>query len=506
MHSRLPPGFEDLPVDEALRASEERFRRLAETASDGILTIDEESTILFSNQAVERIFGYSAEELSGQKLTLLMAPPLQARHTAALERYLATGEKSLRWEGTEFPARHKSGAELAVEVAFGAFTAGGRRFFTGFVRDIGERRRAAEELERQRALLDSLIDAAPLAVITMDPGGKVERWNRAAQRIFGWSASEVVGRPYPLVPPGKEDEYDTIVADSLRGRQRVGFETQRRRRDGSLVDVAISTAAVRGADGRIATLVGLCEDISERKQAEEARRRSEEELRALNERLRALSARLLQIREDERAAMSREIHDQLGQALIGLRFHVAALRQTPPETSEALRAKLGEVMAIADSTMVMVRNLAADLRPVVLDSLGLAAAVEWQAREVARRSGLKVEVDLHIGPLWPRRELSTAVYRCLQEALINVERHAAATEVKVWLAADHQLLVLEIHDDGRGIRPEEIQGPASLGLLGMRERAAAFGGEVMLHGEAGRGTVVRVEVPLTPGDHGGESA
>jgi PAS domain S-box-containing protein len=381
MHSRLPPGFEDLPVDEALRASEERFRRLAETAGDGILTIDEESTILFSNQAVERIFGYSARELRGQKLTLLMPPPLQARHTAALERYLATGEKSLRWEGTEFPARHKSGAELAVEVAFGAFTAGGRRFFTGFVRDVGEHRQAEDALRAQR-----------------------------------------------------------------------------------------------------------------------------EELRALNERLRALSARLLQIREDERAAMSREIHDQLGQALIGLRFHVAALRQTPPESSEALRAKLGEVMAIADSTMVMVRNLAADLRPVVLDSLGLAAAVEWQAREVARRSGLKVEVDLHIGPLWPRRELSTAVYRCLQEALVNVERHAAASQVKVWLAADHQLLVLEIHDDGRGIRPEEIQGPASLGLLGMRERAAAFGGEVMLHGEAGRGTVVRVEVPLTPGDHGGESA
>jgi PAS domain S-box-containing protein len=369
MHSRLPPGFEELPVEEALRASEERFRRLAETASDGILTIDEESTILFSNQAVERIFGYSADELRGQKLTFLMPD-------------LATGEKGPRWEGTGLAARHKSGAELAVEIAFGAFTAGGRRFFTGFVRDLGERRHRA--------------------------------------------------------------------ADAARAQR--------------------------------------------------------EELRALNERLRALSARLLQIREDERAAMSREIHDQLGQALIGLRFHVAALRQTPPESGEALRAKLGEIMAIADSTMIMVRDLAAELRPVVLDSLGLAAAIEWQAKEVARRSGLKVEVDLHIGPLWPRRDLSTAVYRCLQEALVNVERHAAASEVKVWLAADHQLLVLEIHDDGRGIRPEEIQGPASLGLLGMRERAAAFGGEVMLHGEAGRGTVVRVEVPLTPGDHGGERA
>ena len=351
-------------------------------------------------------------------------------------------------------------------------------------------------LERQRALLDSLIEAAPLAIVTMDQRGIVESWNAAAERIFGWTAAEVIGRPYPLVPPGKEAEYDAVVADSLAGRQRVGFETRRRRRDGSLVDVAISTAAVRGADGEIVTLIGLLEDISERRDTQAALARS-------NERLRALSARLLQIREDERAAIARDMHDQLGQTLTGLRFHVAALRQSPPGSVEALRDKLGEVMAITESTMVMVRDLAAQLRPVVLDSLGLGAAVEWQARELARRSGLTVDVDLHLGELWPRREISTAVFRCLQEALTNVERHAAASAVQVRLAADAKRLVLEVHDDGRGIAPEEIQGLASLGLLGMRERAAAFGGEVMLRGEPGRGTLVRVEIPLAPADLAG---
>ncbi len=631
MHNRLPPAFEDLPAAEALRASEERFRRLAETAGAGILTIDEASTILFANQAVERMFGYSAEELYGQPLTLLMPAALRERHSTAMGRYLATGEKTLRWAGTEFKARHKDGAELPVEVSFGEFTAGGRRFFTGFVRDVREQRRARRELERQRALLDSLIEAAPLAIITMDPHGRVESWNLAAERLFGWKAEEVVGGPYPLVPPGKEQEYTGIVSESLAGRQGVGYETQRRRRDGSLVDVAISTAAVRGADGQIVTLIGLFEDIGGRKRAEEDRRRSDalyralvnsvpdvfwvsdaegnstfvspnveqvygftpaevidagaalwfgrvhpedlarvrdayarfidgegpfdldyrlrrrddrwiwvhdravshhekdgktwvygvfsdvtarhraadalraqrEELRSLSERLRALSARLLQVREDERAAMSREIHDQVGQALIGLRYHIAALRQTPPVNDAALRGKLAELMAITDSTMITVRDLAAELRPVVLDSLGLAAAVEWQAREVARRSGVKIDIDLHIGALWPRRELSTAVFRCLQEALTNVERHAGANAVRVSLAADRDLLVLEVQDDGRGIRPEEIRGPASLGLLGMRERAAAFGGEVLVRGEPGKGTLLRVEVPLGEADRGG---
>jgi signal transduction histidine kinase len=221
----------------------------------------------------------------------------------------------------------------------------------------------------------------------------------------------------------------------------------------------------------------------------------------LDEQLRALSARVDAAREEERTGIAREIHDQLGQSLTVLKMDLAwiARRANAPEglTSADLLAKVAELSDLADEVIVQIRRISSELRPGVLDDLGLAAALAWQAQEFEKRTGVLCATEVTLGSE-PRRELSTTLFRAVQEALTNVARHANAERVDVSLWEDAGSLVLAVRDDGRGIRAEEIHDPRSLGLLGMRERARRAGGNVTFENARpdGRGTVVSFRVPV----------
>ena len=218
-----------------------------------------------------------------------------------------------------------------------------------------------------------------------------------------------------------------------------------------------------------------------------------ERLRASEENLRALAAREQSVREEERARIAREIHDQLGQALTGLKMGLTWLVARLPER-KSVDARARSMFALIDDTIQSVRKIATLLRPEVLDQLGLAAAVGWQAREFQARTGIRCKVSLPAEPVAAGPELSTAAFRIFQELLTNVARHARATRVEVAMRVEAGRLVLEVHDNGKGIAEAELSGAKSLGLLGMRERATAFGGTVEFAG--GKGTRVTVVLPL----------
>jgi len=226
-----------------------------------------------------------------------------------------------------------------------------------------------------------------------------------------------------------------------------------------------------------------------------------EQLRLANEQLRALTARNETIREHERMTIAREIHDVLAQDLTRLKIDLIwlAKRGAKPidePTRDAMATRIGDAIMQADTAITTVQRIATELRPVILDSLGLSAAVEWQAEDFAHRSGLICRTRAPHGDSTLSRECATAVFRILQESLTNIVRHAQAKEIDVDFVEDPDLATLVVTDDGRGITAAQIADVRSIGLVGMRERAQAFGGSVEITSTPGTGTTVRVRIPL----------
>ena len=231
--------------------------------------------------------------------------------------------------------------------------------------------------------------------------------------------------------------------------------------------------------------------------------KAQEELRASAEQLRALAARLSEIREEERKSIARELHDQVGQALTALKLDLEWTRgQIDVGAKPEARARLAAMDTLLDQTLDTTRRISATLRPAILDDLGLPAALRWQAAEFTQRTGVACETRLPDAdpPLAPATAL--ALFRILQEALTNVARHAGAKNVRIGLTLEGPSAVLTVADDGRGIAPGMLSRQTSLGLMGMRERALAFGGTLELSAEGGPGTTVVVRVPVEAGETG----
>ena len=268
-------------------------------------------------------------------------------------------------------------------------------------------------------------------------------------------------------------------------------ETDERRLDGTPMRIEGDYMVLYDDRGRIAGHFGIQRDVTDR-------HLSTEQLQASRQQLRALASRLQKVREEERTEMAREIHDELGQALTGLKLDIAWMKNRLPRDHEMM-AQCASIIERIDQTANTVRRLATKLRPSVLDQLGLAAALEWQGQEFATRTGMEVVMELCADGEAIPNDLGSSAFRILQESLTNILRHANATRVTIGLCQTPTLLTLEIADNGVGCTSACFEGTRSLGLVGMRERALACGGECTITGVPGRGTTVFLRVPLHPG-------
>ena len=267
-------------------------------------------------------------------------------------------------------------------------------------------------------------------------------------------------------------------------------ETDERRGDGSDVRIEGHYLVIRNESGQVTGHIGIQRDITNRHQAAEDVARSREELRVL-------AAHLHTVREEERTRIARELHDELGQSLTGLKLDLAWLEHIlAKQHAGDLAKRARDMVTRMDGLMFSVRRIITELRPSVLDELGLADAIEWQAQDFALRTGIAVDVRINEDATHVGEPIASTIFRTLQEALTNVTRHASARQVIVEFFNDVGTLALRVSDDGCGIRPEHLQGRHSLGLLGLRERAVACGGTVDIRGEPGSGTVVLLRVPL----------
>jgi PAS domain S-box-containing protein len=360
-----------------------------------------------------------------------------------------------------------------------------------FVEDITERRRTAGQLLFQTSLLDHVRNA----VIATDAEGRIVYWNKFAEKLYQWRSEEVLGRNVVevTVPEGGANRAVEIFQTLMEKGSWEGEFTVKRK-DGVTFAAHVVDATMRDATGQVSGYIGVSMDITERK-------RAAEEIQHSQEQLRALAARVEGVREKERAHIAREIHDELGQALTGLKIDLSwaanKIAEEPPSKRRApIVEKIGAMIESVDATIQHVRKITTELRPRILDEFGVAAAIEWQARDFQTRTGIHCHFFSNVERITLNDERATAMFRIFQEALTNILRHAHSTRVDVSLMQDRDGLRLEVKDDGKGIPNAKVFDAHSLGLLGMRERAALARGQLSVRGIRGKGTTVVLWLPL----------
>jgi PAS domain S-box-containing protein len=350
--------------------------------------------------------------------------------------------------------------------------------------------------EASEAQLGSIVDSAMDAIISVDERQNIVLFNRAAEQVFRTRREEVLGTPLDRFLParfrgahrGHVEHFGRTGVTSRRMGDVTTLWALRtnERNEGEEFPIEASISQTE-ADGRHYYTV-ILRDITRRKQAEDALKASQRELREL-------SARVQDAREEEKTRIARELHDELGQLLTALKMDLGWLREhLPPDP--ALAARAAEMGTLLDRTVGSARRISADLRPLMLDDLGLADAASWLVEDFAKRSGVACRVDVPEELPELSKAVATAVYRAVQESLTNIGRHAGAKNAWVVIGIAEGAIHVEVEDDGRGIAPQELAKSRSLGLKGMRERIAYLGGSLDIARAPRGGTRLRLRVPL----------
>lgn len=365
--------------------------------------------------------------------------------------------------------------------------------------EIRRAHRAAEDaLHLSEKRLRAITAALGEAVFVVDADGLLLMMNREAEQLLGWREAELLGKSMHDIVHRYSANSPPIAAHLCASLQAIEQGKAQRteddlylRKDGTTVPVAyVSTPLFE--DGRLVGAVSAVQNIAERKRARtellESRRRFQE-----------LSAHLQSVREAERTGIARELHDELGQMLTALKMDVSWLRARVA-ADEAIDNKIGGMTRLIDDTLDWVRQMSAELRPVMLDDLGLRAAVEWLLEGFTERHGVASELQAAQTEFRLEKEQGTAAFRIIQECLTNIARHAGASKVVVAMAMDDDELHLTVSDDGCGFDPAAVRQRKSFGLLGIRERATALGGRCELNSAVNAGTTVSVHLPLRAAD------
>ena len=478
----------------SLQSAEARVSGIVESAMDPMIAIDEQQRVVLFNAAAEAAFRWPRRAVLGQPVDMLIPARFRDEHHRHVERFARTGVTSRRMgSNTVLTALRANGEEFPIEASISQHREAGARIFTVILRDISERLEGASRLSRSEARMRGILDSAMDAIITVDETQRVVLFNAAAEKMFGCPADQAIGAPLAWFIPARfrqshaahvERFGATGVTSRRMGATRI-VTGLRRSGEEFPIDASISQLEENGATYYTVIL----RDISELVQAEIEVRKSKDELREL-------ASAAGTAREQEKMRIAREIHDELAQAMTGLKMDLSMIRVTTPTAGTELGGRIDKMERQIDGTIAAMRRIATDLRPLALDDLGLVPALEALVNQFRQRSGVVCEVamsrpDFHLSP-----EQSTAVFRIVQEALTNVAKHAHATAVEVTLMDEGDSLVVTVHDNGVGFEPRNARKPNSFGLLGVRERAYLLGGAVQVVSEPGKGTEMEVRLPL----------
>ena len=468
-----------------LRKQNEALQKIFDHVPVMISFATKEGSIRYVNREWERTLGWSLEEVLRENLDMFSLCYPGPDYSRKVLRFVQ--ETDSEW--VEFKIRTRGGRILDINWARVTLSDGTS---VGIGRDITARKRAEEALQRSEAYLAAGQRLSHTGSWALNVLSGELFWSQETFRIFcidPATPSASLGKLFlqrihpedrPRIEQGlKEAPMETreYAAD-----YRVAFP------DGSIRHIHDVVYPVANETGQIIERYGVVMDVTERKEAEA-------ELRCSFDQLRALTARVQDAREEERRRVAREIHDELGQALTAIKIGLSSLvHEFPPDAQQVQRIE--SISNVVDQTIKSVRRISTELRPGILDDVGLIAAVEWAAEEFEARTGTKCWLELPEDDSAIDSDRATAIFRILQETLTNVARHANAACVHVRLLKECESVILEVHDNGRGATEEQLAASGSLGIRGMRERALLLEGELTVRGIPGQGTTVLVRIPL----------
>jgi PAS domain S-box-containing protein len=462
-----------------------------EAIRQAVITVDEAQRVVMINPAALRMFGYSERDALGSELARFMPARYRDAHRAQVQAFGASGLltrsmgqsaclRGLRADGTEFP--------LAATIVRSAPGAGAPTLLSALLTDLGTEQGLQFELDALRQQFQQLFEAAPIAIIVVEQARMVLANQASVDMLRATHATELLGRSIlEFLPPDAHPAVNQAIAQALGNAGSISTVQQSlQRMDGSALRVEIAVAAFEHPARTAAQLV--LTDVT-------SHETSLENLLRSGEALRRLSGSLVDAREEERRRISRELHDELGQRLSALKMSLMSL--SAELHGRASQKQLEAMLQTLDGIVAAMRRIAADLRPLMLDDLGLNAAIEWLARESERRLGLTVSVELDEHEPPADHRMATALYRMVQEALANVGKHAAAQRVWIALHRVGDALQLTVRDDGVGFPNPMPSREDAFGLLGMSERVALLGGSLQLKNGPEGGACVHITLPLS---------
>lgn len=378
---------------------------------------------------------------------------------------------------------------------------------------VARARRA--KLDDATRRLGAIVESSSDAILSVTPDGFVTTWNTGAERIFGYSATEMIGRSVlTLIPVHLHRDKAWLLA-TVRGGHDIHtyYDAVRVTKDGRCIDVSVTLSPLKDAVGQFVGVSKVIRDISERKRAETLLHQAHEalelkvqertaELRRANKSLRVLSGRLIQVQEEERSRLARDLHDEVGQLLTALKIDLQEIQHG--EVGETRFDSLTDSLVLVDHLLTQVRTLALDLRPSLLDDLGLVPALRWYANRQATRNGWTLSLSVEDMTDRVPAPIEVACFRVVQEALTNIAKYARAKTIDLILRRRDGEVTLIVQDDGVGFdvlsARQRAQGGESIGLLGMEERVRLAGGSLMIVSAPGQGARIQLCFPLTEYD------
>ena len=487
-------------AEKALRSSEIRFRSVWESSAEGMRLTDKDGIIIAVNKAFCKLTEMKAQDLIEQPLTVTYNGG--KNKDAMLQNYRT------RFKEKSFPANLEQKLILPsgkVVYLDGTYTfveiESGNALLLSVFRDVTERILNEQALKKNKLMMNRAEEIAHLGSWELDLETNKLNCSAELYQIYGLQHENFDGKFESILKLVHPEDSGNILANIKRAREsNEPFEHYERiiRPDGENRILYTKGIILDNVEGNAKTIYGSCLDVTEFKRVENALINS-------SEKLRALSASLEAAREEERSYIARELHDELGQVLTAIKMDLTLMQDDllikPDSLKEEITAQLVQIEKMVDRLIITVKNIATELRPDILDHLGLIAALEWHAKEFENRHKVRCVFNSNIGKIELEKEKSTAVFRIFQEALTNVARHSGASQVTAKIQLLKDKLLLEVEDNGKGISNEQLFNISSIGITGMKERAKFLGGKVFIDGKEGKGTKVFLEMPLSPAEN-----
>lgn len=459
-----------------------------------IITTDLSGKIQYWNSGSENLFGFKASEVLGQKVTGILIKEEDLVTREKLHNLTLTVQKTKLTQSTEVVFYNKNGNQLWIYLTISPIIndKGEVIGLSSIGEDVTQRKITELALIQNEEMFRNVWENSADGMRLVDEEAKIKLVNRAFSNLVNMPYEKLVGQAFNVCyfeqnPKDLELFLKNLEYGTIPTRQSTTIKLW----NGKEIPVEISNSFIYLQNNR-KMLLSIFRDISEQKEYERRIKSSEEKYRQL-------ALHLQSIREEERTKIAREIHDELGQQLTGIFFEVSGIKTMRTRSKAQLDERIDKIHEMVENLISSVQRIASELRPALLDDLGLIPAIEWEVSQFEQRTKINSKLNLNISELDLPKETATVIFRILQESLTNIARHSKAKKVIIDLKIENGDFLMEIIDNGIGVPEEKLSDPKSIGLIGMKERAFSCNGELLIDSKPKKGTRVKLRIPLNGG-------